>query len=121
MVKALEGLEGVKEAAASNAEKKAVVSYDPELVSFEDMKHALIKAGYVASLNGQLVRDTAKSNTLKTSEFNLDDLVCYCFKHTRRDIEQDYQKNGRSTIMAEIAAEKKADGCDCANKNPKGR
>jgi cation transport ATPase len=121
VVKALDGLEGVRGATASNAEKKAVVTYDPGLVSFEDMKNALIKAGYVASLDGKRMQDTAKPSTVKGSEFNLDDLVCYCFTHTRKDIEQDYQKNGRSTIMAKIASEKKAGGCDCANTNPNGR
>jgi copper chaperone CopZ len=121
VVKALEGLEGVKEATASNAEKKAVVAYDPGLVSFEDMKNALIKDGYIASLGGKPIWDSVKSSMANHSEFNLDDLVCYCFKHTRGDIEQDFQERGRSTILAEIAVEKKAGACDCANKNPKGR
>ncbi len=49
------------------------------------------------------------------------DLVCYCFGHTRRDIEQDFIKNGRSLILEKISAAKKAGGCDCAAKNPKGR
>ena len=120
-MKALEGLEGVREATASNAEKKAVVAYNPGLVSFDDMKNALIKAGYIASFGGKPIRDSVKSSTANNSEFNLDDLVCYCFNHTRGDIEQDFHKNGRSTIMAGIASEKKAGGCDCANKNPKGK
>jgi hypothetical protein len=33
---------------------------------------------------------------------------------------KDYLTNGRSLIMEEIMAEKKAAGCDCAAKNPKG-
>ena len=49
------------------------------------------------------------------------DLICYCFGYTRLDIEQDFIKNGRSLIMDRISAEKKAGGCDCAHKNPKGR
>jgi hypothetical protein len=49
------------------------------------------------------------------------DLICYCFGYTRRDIEQDVIKNGRSLILEKIAAEKKAGGCDCSTKNPKGR
>ena len=44
------------------------------------------------------------------------DLICYCFGFTKQDIEQDFIKNGRSLIL-----EKKAGGCDCAAKNPKGR
>jgi hypothetical protein len=49
------------------------------------------------------------------------DLICYCFGYTRRDIEQDFLKNGRSLILEKISAEKKTGGCDCAAKNPKGR
>ena len=54
-------------------------------------------------------------------KFKSDDLVCYCFKFTRNEIEQDYMKNGQSTIIAKISSEKKLGGCDCVNKNPKGR
>ena len=53
--------------------------------------------------------------------FKNDDLVCFCFEHTRNDIERDYLDNGKSTIMAAIAAGKKGGRCDCAVKNPKGR
>ena len=50
-----------------------------------------------------------------------DNLICYCFEYTKVDIEKDYTTHGRSLIMEKIAAEKKAGGCDCATKNPKGR
>ncbi len=53
--------------------------------------------------------------------FRKEDLVCFCFGHTRNDIEQDYLKNGYSAIMAAIVNEKKIGGCDCATQNPKGR
>jgi hypothetical protein len=55
------------------------------------------------------------------NEFQDDELVCYCFEYTRNDIEKDYLKNSRSMILEKIASEKKAGGCDCAKKNPKGR
>jgi hypothetical protein len=54
-------------------------------------------------------------------EFGDDEMVCYCFGHTRKAIEQDFISNGQSLIMAQIASAKKAGGCDCAVKNPKGR
>jgi hypothetical protein len=55
-------------------------------------------------------------------EFKDDDLVCYCFGYTRKDIEKDYVDNdSRSTILEKIAFDKKAGKCDCAQKNPKGR
>lgn len=49
------------------------------------------------------------------------DLVCYCFNFSAADIRADLEKNGRSLIIEKIAAAKKAQGCDCAVKNPKGR
>ena len=58
----------------------------------------------------------------ETKEFKENDLVCYCFGHTRKDIEKDYlDHNGRSTILEKITFEKKAGQCDCSQKNPKGR
>ncbi len=59
--------------------------------------------------------------TRTIGEFKENDLVCYCFQFTRRQIEKDYSDNGRSTILEKIAQEKKAGGCDCVRKNPKGR
>jgi hypothetical protein len=54
-------------------------------------------------------------------EFQADVLVCFCFNYTKKQIENDYVENGRSTILEKIASEKKAGGCDCAIKNPKKR
>ena len=53
--------------------------------------------------------------------FKGNDLICFCFHLTRGDIERDFIKNGISTILSKIKAEKMAGRCDCANKNPKGR
>jgi hypothetical protein len=50
----------------------------------------------------------------------VDNLVCYCFGYTGDDIKKDFLANGRSLIMEKIMEEKKAAGCDCAAKNPKG-
>lgn len=55
------------------------------------------------------------------SEFGDNNIVCYCFGYTRKDIKNDYVVNdGRSTILERIMLEKKAGSCDCAQKNPKG-
>jgi len=48
-------------------------------------------------------------------------LICWCFGYTDQDILEDIEKNGRSLILEKIVGEKKSGGCDCANKNPKGR
>jgi len=111
----------VKRANASHPEKKVVVVYDTASVTLGQMRHTLLKAGYVAFFGRHEGQDVQKPVLEKESEFQSDDLVCFCFGHTRTDIEQDYIKNGQSAILAKIASEKKAGGCDCTNKNPKGR
>jgi hypothetical protein len=47
--------------------------------------------------------------------------ICYCFGYTVADIESDALANSRSLILEKIAAEKKAGGCNCSEKNPKGK
>jgi hypothetical protein len=121
VVQALEGLEGVKKANASHPEKKAAVIYDSASVTTEQMQKALFKAGYVASFGGLKKKSILGPLSDRKSEFKRDDLVCFCFGHTRNDIERDYIENSQSTIMTKIASEKRSGGCDCANKNPKGR
>ena len=54
-------------------------------------------------------------------KFKGEDLICYCFKYTKKDIENDYYENGRSIIYEKIVLEKKAGGCSCSTKNPKGK
>ena len=123
MVNALEELPGVKKAFASYPEKRAVVSYDQSTVSLEKICQTLLKVGYVANLkNNDKEASTEISDKVPVNtDHKLDDLVCYCFRYTVNDIEQDFIKNERSLIIEKIAAEKKAGGCDCVNKNPKGR
>lgn len=52
----------------------------------------------------------------------MNDLVCYCFEYSADDIREDVKaNNGRSTILEQIAAEKKAGGSQCATRHPEGR
>ena len=123
MVRALEELPGVQKANASYAEKKAVVNYDPAAVTPDQMCHALLKTGYTANpkTDDNPAPAVNDSESPKTGFPQKDNLICYCFAYTKDDIEQDFTINGRYLIMEKIAAEKKAGGCDCATKNPKGR
>lgn len=123
MVKALEGLKGVKKVLASYPERKAILSYDKSAVSIEEICKTLFKIGYVANLrtNVNTTPTSISDKPFGNSDFKADDLVCYCFEYTKDDIEQDFIKNSRSVIMESIAAEIKVGGCDCAIKNPKGR
>jgi len=54
-------------------------------------------------------------------EKRMENLICCCFGYTTSDIERDVLVNSKSTIMDRIVSEKKAGGCQCATKNPKGR
>ena len=123
MVRALEELQGVRKAYANYPEKRATVIYDRDLVNPEQMRQALLKAGYVATPGGthNTTHPVTHDKSLERSDHQIDDFICYCFEYTRDDIEQDLIKNGRSLIMEKIAAEKKAGTCDCVNKNPRGR
>ncbi len=51
----------------------------------------------------------------------MESLICYCFGYLASDIERDVAEHGKSTIIERIIAEKKAGGCQCSTKNPKGR
>ncbi|MFC1832557.1 hypothetical protein ACFL0S_11135 [Thermodesulfobacteriota bacterium] len=51
----------------------------------------------------------------------MEELICYCFNYTFSDIESDVKENVKSTIEERIASEKKAGGCQCETKNPKGK
>ncbi len=48
-------------------------------------------------------------------------LVCYCFEHTREEIQQDFLRQGESTIEADIREKVAAGLCSCEVKNPKGK
>lgn len=47
-------------------------------------------------------------------------LVCYCFGYTRKMIEDDFLRNGRSTIQKEITKKVKEGKCRCEVMNPQG-
>jgi len=52
----------------------------------------------------------------------MNDLVCYCFRYTAKDIQEDVRaNNGRSLILEKIVAAKKSGGCHCATTHPEGR
>ena len=119
-MQALAGLEGIKKVIASFQEKNATVVHDPASVTVDQIREAFLKAGYVASIGEATEQPILKPVLEEKIEFKDNELVCYCFKYTKNDIEQDFIKNGSSTILVKIAAEKKSGGCDCASKNPKG-
>lgn len=47
--------------------------------------------------------------------------VCYCFGVTRRDIEDEVQRTGKTTVAERIKAEVKAGNCACEVKNPSSK
>ena len=48
-------------------------------------------------------------------------LVCYCFMHTRGEIEQELRSHGETTVPQRITAEINAGNCACEVRNPAGR
>ena len=123
MAHALEELPGVRKASASHPGRMAIVLYDPASVSIEQMRQALLKAGYVGNpkATDRAAQIDSHDESKEITDHRADDFICYCFEYTRDDIEQDFIKNGRSLIMEKITAEKKKGRCDCTNKNPKGK
>jgi len=47
--------------------------------------------------------------------------VCYCFGVTRKDIRDEIERSGKSTVAERIKAEVKAGNCACEVKNPSGK
>ncbi len=48
-------------------------------------------------------------------------LVCYCFGITRKDVGDEIQQTGKSTVPERIKAEVQAGNCACEVKNPSGK
>jgi hypothetical protein len=57
----------------------------------------------------------------KGSGFTDDEMVCFCFQYTKKDIEDDFRDNGCSLIYQRILDAKKSGMCNCAQENPRGR
>ncbi len=47
--------------------------------------------------------------------------VCYCFEHTKAEIESDFLEQGYSTIEKDVRQKVKDKLCSCEFKNPSGR
>ncbi len=63
---------------------------------------------------------TIQIQKTQQNTFEDNDIVCHCFGYSKKDIIEDFIKNDSSIISVRIAKEKKANGCDCKAKNPKG-
>ena len=49
------------------------------------------------------------------------DLVCYCFLHTRAEIEAELAATGSAEVLESIKAEVAAGNCACELRNPSGK
>ena len=47
--------------------------------------------------------------------------ICYCFKHTKEDLEEDVLVHGKSTIIEQIISNSRANKCNCKENNPAGK
>jgi hypothetical protein len=50
-----------------------------------------------------------------------EEMICYCFRYSAKDIVRDYFDHGYSTILEQIKNEKMLGNCQCGIKNPKGK
>jgi len=62
-----------------------------------------------------------KTNPSHSNPHSKDQLICYCFGYTKRDLEEDFRNNVKSSIMERIKAENSLGGCQCISKNPSGK
>ncbi len=52
---------------------------------------------------------------------NLDSLICYCFKKSKKEIFEAARKNKENLIIDEIKSKMKDPGCFCETANPSGK
>ena len=52
---------------------------------------------------------------------NDDEILCYCFGFTRRDVADDLRQNGTSTLLKKITRAKGLGECRCMETHPEQR
>ncbi|AYF43782.1 MULTISPECIES: hypothetical protein [Halobacteriovorax] len=52
---------------------------------------------------------------------NLDGLICYCFKKSKKELFEAVRCNNQTLIVDEIKAKMKDPGCFCERANPSGK
>ncbi|BCA80816.1 hypothetical protein [Desulfuromonas sp. AOP6] len=50
-----------------------------------------------------------------------DELICYCFHHSRGDIREDVHRHGHSTILTAVLLAHREGRCRCETLHPQGR
>lgn len=50
-----------------------------------------------------------------------EELVCFCFNHTKAELENAIQENRENDIIEDIKAKIKDPGCSCKTMNPSGK
>jgi len=77
----------------------------------------------------EVVYYDSKGTVLSASELNVQPgfkngssgLVCYCFLHTKADIERQLDGTGKTNLFESIKSEVKAGNCACEVRNPSGK
>ena len=52
------------------------------------------------------------------NSINHNDILCYCFGFTRKDIADDLRQHGTSTLLKKITQAKISGKCRCADTHP---
>lgn len=61
-----------------------------------------------------------EKNESKITQLSLDGLICYCFKHSKKELFKAIQNNKQNEILDDIKAKMKDPGCFCETANPSG-
>jgi len=62
--------------------------------------------------------DNNKKSNIKVS---FEGLICFCFKHSKKELFDAINNNSEETIVEDIKAKMKNPGCFCEKSNPSGK
>jgi hypothetical protein len=65
--------------------------------------------------------DKNSKNDDSKIEINLDGLICYCFKHSKKELYEAIKNGSEQEVIDDIKAKIKDPGCFCETANPSGK
>jgi hypothetical protein len=65
--------------------------------------------------------DENNQKASKVENQNLDELICYCFEHSKKELYEAIQKGKEQEIINDIKSKMINPGCFCETANPSGK
>ena len=87
---------------------------------FKFCKERECKLAYYNSQTNEIINKEDLTVSVGQKETCPERLICYCFNHSAKDLEEDIIKNNESTIFNEIKDQCKAGKDKCEENNPQG-